>query len=224
MSAPDPVQHAASASRAAGHGLGKQLGPFPVGVWLLVIAGGVGLTMLGGRRRTVNPPAGLLVDPQAVDSSLPAAIDPTGGAAGVQPGADGVSYGYGFADGFTAWMDRYGNGSDPSQPVNTPDAGGTTEPITPVPVPTRDEPATAPAPAAVVPAPAAPAGWKPPPTQPARESIIPPGVSTRDLWTFDLNSAQTLLHGGTVVGGDGRTMKLDPATGKAFTVSYTRVM
>ncbi|MCW2897749.1 MAG: hypothetical protein JWO67_14 [Streptosporangiaceae bacterium] len=131
----DPVEHAGHASKAAGHGLGKQLGPFPLGVWLLIVVGGVGLTQLVGRKRVATSGSVVPIQPVGVDQSAPP-VPPTIGSGTAGPGFP-EGYGSGFYDGFVYGTKPGGAGSDPSQPVVTPGAGGTTPPVAATPTPTR---------------------------------------------------------------------------------------
>lgn len=135
---PPELPHPGHALHQAHGGLGKQLGPFPVGVWLLIIVGGLGIAWYSRNH-----------------ASTPAASDPLAGAS--PSPADLTSGGLDSSGGAGQLGDGTGSGSDgqPPQivivvppppaphPTTTPSGGVTTPVKKPAPHPTVKSPAAA---------------------------------------------------------------------------------
>lgn len=148
--------------------LSKQLGPFPVGGWVGILAAGAGVAYLGTRKRT--PARGSLTQNGA--SVQPVSFDQSGlggtstggmelGPVGDEPKWTDVfdAYRAGFTDNQAA-MTGVLPGSSPPEAVVAPSLGGTTEVLPPAVVPPRETVvslpvAPQPAPAPIIPQPVA---------------------------------------------------------------------
>jgi hypothetical protein len=212
--------------------LGKQLGPFPIGGWLLIGTAGVGIAFLATRRRGSSSGTysqnGASVQPVAFDQSGIAAGSTLGETAGV----DDPSWSDVFDAYRAGWIDyqSVAPGSSPPEAGVSPSTGGTTGELLPAEIPTRDPLASLP----VIPAPlpaagqpvAAPAPYLQAPAVPLRgpyAQTIPQAMAEvgggidqaartnvggiRAFTSFDTESQRILRSGGTVVGGDGRVFK-----------------